>query len=69
MSLLALLDWDHLQETRSLEMMINSHFDLADTMLSKFENFVSLMTFFVFSMAAIVQRGCIVVCAITYRGV
>jgi hypothetical protein len=47
----------------SMEMMIASHFDLADTMLSK------LMTFIVFTMAAIVQRGCVVVCAITYSGV
>lgn len=69
MSLLALLDWDHLQETRSLEMMIASHFDLADTMLSKLENFVALVTFFVFTIAAIVQRGCIAVCAIAYSGV
>ena len=47
-------------------MMVASDFDLAEAMLSKLENFVSLMTFFVFTMAAIVQRGCIVVCAITY---
>ena len=68
MSLLALLDWNHLQDTRSLEMMIASHFDHTDTMLSKLENFATLMILFVFTMVAIVQRGCIAVCAITYSG-
>ena len=51
-------------------MMMASHFDLAEAMLSKLETFVALAAFCVFVIAVFVRpRGCIAVCAITYRGV
>ena len=65
--ILILLDWNHLQDTRSLEMMIASHFDLVDAILSQLESFVTFSAFVVFTIIAFVQRGCISVCVGAYR--
>lgn len=48
------LDWDHLQDIMSLELMLAIHFDLINSFLFKLDNFGAFATFAVFTVATLV---------------